>query len=324
MSTELGHLSRLVRSLFVFDCEIPFEQRDDIVEVCGSHSDDFSRAPMAFVEAMHAISETLCLPANIAIKGALSVTREKNFVHYLHVENKKGALDGENLEQMTRRIKLLAGQAASKKLNESIEAKSLDSELFSSYSFLLEPEGGRNISAATRELRYQGIVALWSSIEVLIKDQLIFLFNKYPSLIERVLRSEQAKKKFELPKLSYDDLQARGFDFSSCMGDVFLGGKDFSDIGSLKAIVKALFGDAYFYAAFSAKSILRLNAMRHLIVHRRGVVDEKYLKYTGDGVDIGFRLEAGPEELLSYYGDVAELGRAAVFAFNSLYKECRN
>ncbi len=174
---------------------------------------------------------------------------------------------------------------------------------------------GQPTEQAARELRYQTVVAIWSSLEVLIKDQLIQIINWKPELAKKLTTDEIAKKRFELPKLTYEELEDRNFNFQNCMGDMLIKQRDASDLLTLKAAIGAIWGKNELYKRLDTPEIRLLNLQRHLIVHRRGVVDKKYLSQSSESLSEGEHIEALPSTLVKYYRATADVGKIACSSF---------
>jgi hypothetical protein len=62
------------------------------------------------------------------------------------------------------------------------------------------------------------------------------------------------------------------------------------------------------------KDLWILNQRRHLIVHRRGVIDREYLEKTGETLEIGDLLTVTPQEITGYFGRVRDAGVAILDA----------
>jgi hypothetical protein len=71
------------------------------------------------------------------------------------------------------------------------------------------------------------------------------------------------------------------------MGDLLIKQRDASDLLTLKAAIGAIWGKNELYKRLDSAEIRLLNLQRHLIVHRRGIVDKKYLYQSGDSLSEG-------------------------------------
>ena len=67
--------------------------------------------------------------------------------------------------------------------------------------------------------------------------------------------------------------------------------QDFSDIRTIRAVVVPMLGsEPALTAALGDKRLWLLCQERHLIVHRRAVVDARFLEATGQTLELGDRL----------------------------------
>jgi hypothetical protein len=122
---------------------------------------------------------------------------------------------------------------------------------------------------------------------MLIGDGLVLLLNSNPKLVTKLLSDPSAKKKFELPKLSADYLAEKGFDLSTQMGSLLFEDRDLSSLAAIRIACEAIFEDSKpCVQCLNADSLWLLNQKRHLIAHRRGVVDDEYVRNTGSSLSI--------------------------------------
>lgn len=164
--------------------------------------------------------------------------------------------------------------------------------------FLLRALKDDTLSAAAGELLLQGVVLCWAALELAARDGFVAFLNMNPSFTARLLADPVAKRRFMLSKVSLDTLAAHGFDLSQKMGTVLSEQQDFSDVTSIKAVYEALFPeDGQLKSALDQADLRLVCERRHLVVHRRGVVDATYIKNTGCRQSPGERLKVTPEEL---------------------------
>lgn len=152
--------------------------------------------------------------------------------------------------------------------------------------------------AAARELTRQGVVLTWSAIEVLSRDAFVHLLNTKPQLSEALLADQFNRKRFATDKIEWQTLASYSFDLSGCLGSYLISKADLSNVPAIRAAYGALFpGAAKLRACLLDERLWHLSQKRHLIVHRRGVVDEAYIAATGTHLKIGDVLWAAPAEV---------------------------
>jgi hypothetical protein len=132
------------------------------------------------------------------------------------------------------------------------------------------------------ELMRQATVLCWSSFEVLSRDVFVSFLNRHPKASRTLLADPTAKRKFDFSKVPLETLAEHDFDLSSRMGTILAGQQDLSDIVSIKSVYNALFTEPALRAALNADDLRLLSKRRNLIVHRCGIVDQRYLSETQD------------------------------------------
>jgi len=128
------------------------------------------------------------------------------------------------------------------------------------------------------------------------------------------MQEPTAKQRLQ-SKFTLEELAASAFDLSSSLGSLLSSQQDFSDIRTIKAVMlPALKSDPDVEAALGERKLWVLCQQRHLIVHRRGVVDARYQEAKGEARHIGERLVVTPRELESQIEGVVNAGRVLLIA----------
>jgi hypothetical protein len=130
---------------------------------------------------------------------------------------------------------------------------------------------------------------------VLCRDTFEILLNESPSKIEPLIKHPDTRKRFEAERLPVDTILQLGFDLSSRLGTVLVDRQDFSNLPTIKAVYAVLDPGADLTQALAHRDLWALYQRRHLIVHRRGVVDESYLDATGKADAVGAALIVTPQ-----------------------------
>lgn len=315
----------LIWQQFVCAREITSEELSEIENSISLLPNDFSMPFNSFVLAMRAISDAACLPFNFSMRQAFQIHHRIAFVNLIHKYEKLGHLPNETREDAIKRISM----SASKELSETQEEWTKDKVLTDRFlrevsENLLFNIDGKSNDAGAKEIRYQALVSIWSALEVLIKDELILILNRYPILIKQLIDHEQAKKYFSIPKLDWESLESYGYDLSGKMGDVIFKSKDVSDLIALKYAIKSLFGNSDIYNILNDEDIRLLNLQRHLIVHKRGVCDEKYCNSAEDVLKIGEAIMVSPALIIKYFQKVSHVGLLMLHALNDLIKKTKS
>jgi hypothetical protein len=321
IAPEVRALSDRVKEQFIVSFELRSRHSKEIADLIQRLPVHLQTAPKSFLSALTAISDAACLPNRISFGLAWENERSSAMLHALHRINTEGFLPNENQEEASARVIKQAQAAADEEMRTITQSEARFNHVFRrSIEALLFDPFQQTTEQAAKELRYQTAVAIWSSVEVLLKDQLIEIINWKPELAKRLTTDEIAKKRFELPKLTFDELEERNFNFQDCMGDLLIRQRDASDLLTLKAAVGAIWGKGDLFKVLESHEIRLLNLQRHLIVHRRGIVDEKYLSQSGDQAQKGEPVVITPASIVNFYRAAAKVGKIACEAFLELCK----
>ena len=174
------------------------------------------------------------------------------------------------------------------------------------------------VPSAARELLRQGTVLCWGALEVLAREVFVAYVNANPKTARMLIEHPSTKARFDLKAISVEVLEAHGFDVSSRMGNVLMQYQDLADLGAVKDIYRVLFPDARgLHPALGEKGLWILNQRRHLVAHKRGIVDARYLERTGETAAVGTVLDTSPVELKEYLRLVRDAGIEILGAANS-------
>jgi len=150
---------------------------------------------------------------------------------------------------------------------------------------------------------------------VLAEDLFIAFLNRNPKVVLSLMRDERTKRYFQLRDISLDVLAEHGFDLSDKLGGVILRQKGIDNVAVMRDVYDVLApGNVAIQTALREDDLWKLNQRRHLIVHRRGVVDAAYLAKTGEVLPIGSHLCVSPQELERYIELVRGAGSSMLSA----------
>lgn len=250
-----------------------------------------------FIDRLRATIQTTAAPFLLANQAA----HDKQCQRFSMAERIRARSIGREPNETEGELEARRNQAAGVIANSKMVAFSksqdgIDSLVLETARFLLYLHETPEIQSVAREILLQGTVAAWSALEMLVGDELTLLLDSRPDLVTKLLSDQSAKRKFELPKLNVDDLASRGFDLSKQMGRLLFEERDLSSLPTLKCACEALIDSSCLREKLAAPAAWRLNQNRHLIVHRRGTVDEEYLRKTGAKLNVGDQLVVSPAE----------------------------
>jgi hypothetical protein len=151
---------------------------------------------------------------------------------------------------------------------------------------------------ALNELLAQGTVLTWSSLEVFFREFLRVCLNTVPALRLRLAKAKKLRKDYGIEAFGWSELIEADFDLRNCLGDIVMRRFDIKSIDTAKSVFEILFaGVTPVHVAIADPQLEVLAARRHLIVHRRRVVDQKYLDATLENAQVGARLRIEPAGL---------------------------
>lgn len=150
----------------------------------------------------------------------------------------------------------------------------------------------KNGAVAAPELLSQAIVMIWGALEVLVSDTIRHEMNSDPSLAIKVATTDPSRKHFN-NRISLDQLASRKFNLEHSMGDALFADRSLDSLPVMRDVLSAIAADdAPVHKAFASDGLWKLWQTRHLIVHRRGLVDQAYIDRTRDGRwSVGSRIQ---------------------------------
>ena len=92
---------------------------------------------------------------------------------------------------------------------------------------------------------------------------------------------------------------------------MLVGKQDFSDLPTVKAVYAVLYPQSTeLRDALAHRDLWTLYQQRHLVVHRRGVIDQAYRQATGANAEVGTGLDVTPSAFDGHLKVVALAGTA--------------
>ena len=142
------------------------------------------------------------------------------------------------------------------------------------------------VAEQLHRMKQQAVILLWSAYETFSRDIFIAVLNGQPKLYNKLIKSS-LKDKFNSSQIfSFSGLEKYDFTLEGKLGIAIADGKDFSSPGLLRSLFTLLLPSGEFMQqmsiALESQDLWRLGHRRHLIAHRSGVIDENYLRQTGD------------------------------------------
>lgn len=165
-----------------------------------------------------------------------------------------------------------------------------------------------SVELASRELIHQGTLGVWTAFEVYLKAVAKTVVNQNPHRGLLLLSSEKTKAIFGTKGISANVLAEHAFDLTKTLGDAIFSSIKMDSMAATRAVYDVLFPmEEEISKSLNDSRLWLLNQRRHLLAHRRGIVDRQYLSNTGDSLPLGSRLSISAEDLLSYLETVRDV-----------------
>lgn len=156
--------------------------------------------------------------------------------------------------------------------------------------------GWPEIVRAESSLRYACVILLWTALENLARDLWISAVNVSETAIaHRVIKSlpsEPTATGITRRSIDVSVLARHHFDLRGRLGWLLESKFKSSMLEGIREAYEAAFDHpASFVALFDNKELTKLEKTRHLLVHRAGIVDERFKKLTDCSNEVGEALE---------------------------------
>ena len=288
MAEASPNTAKVVRSVFLVPHDFS-ENSKPLADLATSLPDGLRQIALAFFDNLHGVVRTISIPFHYTYSQAHSL----HWQRFLMAERIRARGIENEAEREPTAIKI-----AKEKFEEYLQGAGRelvsDDVLARLKALQDEPES----LAAARELTRQGVVLVWSAVEVLARDSFVYLLNRHPILAEQLLAEQANRKCFSVDRIDWETLAMYGYDLSQNIGTLLISKADLTSVPAIRDTYKALFPKATELGRKLADSRLwELCQKRNLIVHRRGIVDQQYLANTSHNLALGADLWIPPSEV---------------------------
>jgi hypothetical protein len=282
------NIASLVRTVFLVPHDFA-ESAKPLADLAPTLPDGLRQISLAFFDSLHGVIRTLSIPFHYTYSQVHSL----HWQRFLMAERIRARGIENEEEREPAAVKIAKERFAEYLQGEGGETVS-DDVLARLNALQDEPES----LAAARELTRQGIVLVWSAVEVLARDSFVFLLNRRPELAERLLAEQANRKRFSVDRIDWQTLATYGYDLSANLGTFLISKADLTNVPAIRDAYGALFPSATDLGRKLAdRRLWDLCQKRNLIVHRRGIVDQQYLANTEDTLSLGADLWISPSEV---------------------------
>lgn len=288
MTETPPNIANVVRTIFLVPHDFS-KSAKPLTDLAPSLPDGLRQIALAFFDSLHGVIRTLSIPFHYTYSQVHSL----HWQRFLMAERIR-ARGIENEEEREPTALKIARERFSEYLQGEGREVVVDDVLARLKELQDEPES----LAAARELTRQGIVLVWSAVEVLARDSFVFLLNRHPILAEQLLAEQANRKRFSVDRIDWQTLSAYGYDLSENLGTFLISKADLTNVPAIRDAYGAIFPTATELGKRLAdRRLWDLCQKRNLIVHRRGIVDQQYLANTGDTLSLGADLWIHPSEV---------------------------
>ena len=213
-------------------------------------------------------------------------------------------------------IRSLAHASPSGELSEDLERKAAERARSKMAEFLASGAGrdfvrdavveeldrslaSQVVSDAAKELMIQALVSTWAVFEHFVSEFIVDRVNANPHLAKPVLAAPELKAFFGKQAVDFQVIDQHGYDLTRSMGSIIFRNQRLDSLAVVRSVFAAMFDGGEVQKALG-KELWLLNQRRHLLVHRRGLVDREYLDRTGDDAEPGQRLVVTSKDVERY------------------------
>lgn len=199
---------------------------------------------------------------------------------------------------------------AKKQFFEELESKE-GAERFWNITFqFLEDclKQNQELQLASKEVLKQSTVLLWTSFEVLTRDLVIEVLNHHSDKF----------KDLNVKSIPTDILEKYDYNINDHLGEIYAGQRDWSNLKKIQESIKQIWPEKDdLHNELKGEILYKINQRRHLIVHKKGLVDEQYNSSTSDNYEIGTEIPIKPIDLKDGLEVIKKIGQKLLGIFDS-------
>lgn len=288
MTLASANIANVVRTIFLVPQDFS-ESAKPLTDLAPSLPDGLRQISLAFFVSLQGVIRTLSIPFHYTYSQVHSL----HWQRFLMAERirARGIENEEEREPAALKI-------AKERFAEYLQGEGREIVVDDVLARLKELSDESESLAAARELTRQGVVLVWSALEVLARDSFVFLLNRHSILAEQLLAEQTNRKRFSVDRIDWQTLAGYGYDLSENLGTFLISKADLTSVPAIRDVYGALFPKATELGRKLAdRRLWNLCQKRNLIVHRRGIVDQQYLTSTGDSLPLGSDLSVPPSEI---------------------------
>ncbi|MEX2485947.1 MAG: hypothetical protein WED10_15350 [Brumimicrobium sp.] len=148
---------------------------------------------------------------------------------------------------------------------------------------------------------------MWTSFEVLARDLVIEVLNRHSDKF----------KYLDVKSIPTDILEKYDYNIKDHLGEIYAEQRDWSNLKKIQESIKKIWPEKDdLHIELKDKILYKINQRRHLIVHKKGLVDDQYNRSTSDNYVIGKEIPIKPKDLKDGLETIKEIGQKLLSKFN--------
>jgi hypothetical protein len=162
------------------------------------------------------------------------------------------------------------------------------------------------------ELLNQGILLTWSAFEVFCRDYIEKRLNENPKQCIPILENDKLRRRLDLKKMPIEYLLENDFDLSEKIGTIIVENYDCSDLLIIKELLLCINNNHDLKDFLNNNDLWILFQIRHLLMHRRGIIDKYFMEKTHIEQKIGERIIISPSYLYRNISMIEKIVRTLI------------
>jgi hypothetical protein len=268
-----------MKELFFYNVESAYFDRLDSIIKEGNILEEEATT---FKQNIVSICYSASIPYTLASNTAFSRARDKVGV--------RESILGANLSHEEIMI------IVNRKFIESLDNQETSNEILNDLALQLIGLAIKD-ELSVKELLNQNYIQLWSAFEVFIRDYIEKILNEFPDSCKSIIESDILKRRVDLRKIPFDYISENSFNLSNKMGTLITSSYDCSDLLITKEIIKSIKKSEEINSILDHKNLWNFFQNRHLLIHKKGIVDKGFIEKTGSTKNIGEKVSITPKEL---------------------------
>ena len=277
-----------VKSIFVLPDVPSTKSLDDVIQDVPPLVAPISRVFRENISAVLAV-------ASIPYRMSYTSSMQNIFEHTLMAERiRRIPIPGEDDDPEKREAEALA--AAHRKFDaEASSDETMQAMINRVVVDLAHLAKDPDFDSAAHELLLETLVMTWGTFEAFVTSLLRAVLNSRPDLGARLLTEDATKRHFPFRGIPVESLAEHGFNVAQAMGDLLLASRHLDSLPVIKDMLNVIFpNEEGLRTRMSDRALWTFAQRRHLVVHRRGEIDNSYLAQTGEQSPVGSRLKIDP------------------------------